>query len=70
MATTAPSKKATPVLWTTFALALALTTGQPEMAVPLFPVLASGAEAQNGGWQKEITGSGIGSQFCGGGELP
>jgi uncharacterized protein len=32
-----------------------LTTGQPEMAVPLSPVLASAAGARDEGWQKEIT---------------
>jgi uncharacterized protein len=55
MAITAPPRKATPVLWTAFALAIALTTGQPEMAVPLSTELASGAEPQDDGWQKEIT---------------
>jgi uncharacterized protein len=55
MATTLSPRKAAPALCATFALALALTTGQPEMAVPLSRVLASGSEAQDGGWQKEIT---------------
>jgi len=41
-----------PVLWTAFAVALALTTGQPEMAVPLF---ASPAQPKDGGWEQEIS---------------
>src|ERR1700740_491365 len=55
MATTLSPRKAAPALCTPFALALALNTGQPEMAFPLSMVLASGSEAQDGGWQKEIT---------------
>ncbi len=55
MSTTTPPRKATPALWTVFALALALTSGQAEIAVPLSRVLASGAEAQDERWQKEIT---------------
>src|SRR5260370_7522475 len=54
MSTTTPPRKATPALWTVFALALALTSGQAEIAVPLSRVLASGAEAQDERWQKEI----------------
>src|SRR5713101_7402084 len=42
----AMTKKLVRALWTALALALAITHGQPEMAVPL---------AQDGGWQKEIT---------------
>jgi uncharacterized protein len=55
MAIMAPPRKATPVLWTAFALALALTTGQPEMAVPLSTGLASAALARDADWQRGIT---------------
>ena len=55
MAIMAPPRNVTPVLWTAFALALALTAGQPEMAVPLSTPLASAALARDAGWQREIT---------------
>ena len=42
------------LLWTALALALALATGQPEMAVPLATGLTSPAQPQDGGWQQEI----------------
>jgi uncharacterized protein (DUF1684 family) len=54
MTITAASRKTTPVLWTAFALALALTTGQREMAVPLATRLASPAQPKDGGWEQEI----------------
>jgi uncharacterized protein len=55
MAIMAPPRNVTPVLWTAFALALALTAGQPEMAVPLSNGLASAVQARDASWQREIT---------------
>ena len=55
MAIMAPPRNVTPVLWTAFALALALTAGQPEMAVPLSKGLASAVQARDASWQREIT---------------
>src|SRR5258708_33765007 len=57
MAMTTLPKKAVIAPWTPFALALAVlavTTGQPEMAVPLSTRLASTVEARDAGWQGEI----------------
>jgi hypothetical protein len=60
MAITTLPKKAVPALWTAFALALgitavAITPGQPEMALPLSTILGSTVEAHDGGWLEEIT---------------
>jgi uncharacterized protein (DUF1684 family) len=54
MTIAAAPRKTMPVLWTAFALALALTTGQPEMAVPLATDLAFPAQPKDGGWEQEI----------------
>jgi len=43
-----PRRKEMPILWAAFALAFALTAGQPEMAVPL------PAKTQAGGWEQEV----------------
>jgi len=43
-----PRRKEMPILWAAFALAFALTAGQPEMAVPL------PAKTQGGGWEQEV----------------
>jgi uncharacterized protein (DUF1684 family) len=48
MRTTMPRRKEMPILWAAFALAFALTAGQPEMAVPL------PAQTQGGGWEQEV----------------
>jgi uncharacterized protein (DUF1684 family) len=49
MGTTVPRSKEIPILWAAFALAFALTAGQPEMAVPL------PAQGKDGGWKQEIS---------------
>src|SRR6266404_384384 len=54
MTMTAARPRTMHLLWTALALALALATGQPEMAVSLVPGLASPAQPQDGGWQQEI----------------
>src|SRR5260221_13737477 len=58
MAMTTLPKKAVIAPWMAFALALAMlavTTGQPEMAVPLSTRLASAALARDADRQREIT---------------
>src|SRR5258706_792008 len=52
MTITTSLRRVISALWTAFALVIALTTGQPEMAVPLF---ASPAQPQAGDWEKEIS---------------
>src|SRR6202023_2608211 len=57
MAITMLAKRVASVLWTALALALtmaAVTSGQPEMAVPHFGLLASAADPRDGDWQQEI----------------
>src|SRR5258708_38007177 len=58
MAMTTLPKKAVIAPWMAFALALAMlavTTGQPEMAVPLSTRLASAALARDADRQRELT---------------
>jgi uncharacterized protein (DUF1684 family) len=58
MAMTTLPKKAVSAPWMAFGLALAVlavTTGQPEMAVPLSTRLASAALTRDADWQREIT---------------
>src|SRR5258706_5402416 len=52
MTITTSLRRVIAALWTAFALVIALTTGQPEMAVPLY---ASPAQSQAGDWEKEIS---------------
>src|SRR5713226_5427899 len=52
MTITPTPRKRMSVLWAGFALALALTTGQPERAAPLASRLAD--QAKDGGWGQEI----------------
>src|ERR1700720_4868858 len=47
-------RKALPALCKAFALTIALSAGQPEIAVPLATGLASPAQPKDGGWEQEI----------------